>query len=101
MSESNEFQIRAMHREELALSVNLAAAEGWNPGMNDADCFFAADPNGFLVGELAGKTVGCISAVSYAGRFGFVGLYIVSPAYRRCGFGIQLWQAALGRLRRH
>src|SRR6185503_13982845 len=99
MSESNDFRIRVMRREELTLPVDLAAAEGWNPGMNDADCFFAADPNGFLIGELDGKAVGCISAVSYAGRFGFVGLYIVRPAYRGCGFGNQLWQAALGRLR--
>jgi ribosomal protein S18 acetylase RimI-like enzyme len=101
MSESNDFRIQVMRREELALAVDLAAAEGWNPGMNDADCFFAADSNGFLIGELAGKAVGCISAVSYAGRFGFLGLYIVMPAYRRCGFGIQLWQAALGRLQGH
>jgi ribosomal protein S18 acetylase RimI-like enzyme len=101
MSESNEFQIRVMRRQELPLAVDLAAAEGWNPGMNDAECFFAADANGFLIGELAGKAVGCISAVSYAGRFGFLGLYIVQPAYRGCGFGIQLWQAAMGRLRGH
>jgi GNAT superfamily N-acetyltransferase len=101
MSESNDFQIRLMRREELAIAIDLAAAEGWNPGINDAECFFAADTNGFLVGELAGKIVGCISAVSYAGRFGFVGLYIVRPEFRGHGFGIQLWQAAMARLRGH
>ena len=101
MSHSSSFQIRVMRQEEIALAIDLAAAEGWNPGLNDAECFFAADPNGFLIGELAGKMVGCVSAVSYAGRFGFVGLYIVRPEFRGRGFGIQLWQAALERLRGH
>jgi hypothetical protein len=58
MSESNDFQIRVMRREEMTQAVDLAAAEGWNPGMNDAECFFAADTNGFLIGELAGNAVG-------------------------------------------
>ena len=101
MSERDHFQIRVMRREEVSLAIDLAAAEGWNPGLNDAECFFAADVNGFLIGELAGKMVGCVSSVSYAGRFGFVGLYIVRPEFRGRGFGIQLWQAALERLRGH
>ena len=30
-----------MRREELAFAIDLAAREGWNPGLNDAECFFA------------------------------------------------------------
>lgn len=90
-----------MRREELAFAIDLAAQEGWNPGLHDAECFYAADPGGFLIGELAGEPVGCISAVSYAGRYGFVGLYIVRPEFRGQGYGWRLWQAALTRLRGH
>lgn len=90
-----------MRREELAFAIDLAAREGWNPGLSDAECFFAADPSGFLIGELDGDTVGCISSVSYAGRYGFVGLYIVRPEFRGHGYGWRLWQAALARLRGH
>jgi hypothetical protein len=68
MSQTDQFRIRPMQREELAFAIELAAAEGWNPGLHDAQCFYAADPGGFLIGELAGEPVGCISAVSYAGR---------------------------------
>lgn len=90
-----------MRREELPFAIDLAAQEGWNPGLHDAACFYAADPAGFLVGELAGEPVGVISAVSYAGRYGFVGLYIVRPEFRGQGYGLRLWQAALARLHGH
>jgi hypothetical protein len=66
MSQLNDFQVRPMRREELAFAIDLAAREGWNPGLNDAECFFAADPGGFLIGELADEPIGCISAVSDA-----------------------------------
>ena len=52
-----------------------------------------ADPN--LVGD---PPVGCISAVSYGGAFGFIGLYIVVPEHRRNGYGIALWRSAMARL---
>lgn len=101
MSQSNDLQVRTMRREELAFAIDLAAYEGWNPGLYDADSFFAADPNGFLIGELGGESIGCISAVSYAGRFGFLGLYIVRPEFRGHGYGLQLWKAGIARLRGH
>jgi GNAT superfamily N-acetyltransferase len=101
MSRNDELTVRTMRREEVAFALDLAAREGWNPGLHDADAFFAADPHGFLVGELAGESVGCISAVSYAGRFGFIGLYIVRPELRGHGHGLRLWQSAMSRLRGH
>ena len=101
MSQLNDFQVRPMRREELAFAIDLAAREGWNPGLNDAECFFAADPGGFLIGELAGEPIGCISAVSYAGRYGFIGLYMVRPEFRGRGYGLRMWQAAMARLRGH
>ena len=90
-----------MTEVEVGLAVDLAAAEGWNPGLHDAKCFFRADPSGFLVALLDGLPIGCISAVSYAGRFGFIGLYIVVPEHRGKGYGMALWREAIGRLPGH
>lgn len=99
--DAGAFTVRRMTRPEVDFAVELAAREGWNPGLHDAECFYRADPEGFLVGLIGDRPVGCISAVSYPGGFGFIGLYIVLPEYRRCGCGIRLWQAAMTRLAGH
>jgi len=88
-----------MTRQELDIAVAWAAAEGWNPGLHDADCFYAADPNGFLIGLAGDEPIATISAVKYGDSFGFVGFYIVKPEYRGRGFGIQIWDAGLAYLK--
>ena len=92
------YRIRPMTRQEIDLAIDWAAAEGWNPGLYDADCFYAADPNGFLIGLLEDEPIATISAVKYGDSFGFIGFYIVKSDYRRQGYGIQLWNAALAYL---
>jgi GNAT superfamily N-acetyltransferase len=90
--------IRSMAPGEISLALDWAAAEGWNPGLADAACFAAADPTGFLIGEIAGEAVGCISATAYGTAFGFIGFYIMRPGFRGQGHGMALWRAAMARL---
>lgn len=93
-----ELQIRPMTRAELELGIEWAAQEGWNPGLHDADTFHATDPQGFLLGTLGdGEPVGMVSAVCYGAGFGFLGFYLVRPAWRGQGHGLALWQAAMQR----
>ena len=89
------FKIRPMTLADLELSLEWAAAEGWNPGIYDAEAFYAADTGGFLLGEINGEPISSISAVRYDDTFGFIGLYIVKPNWRKQGFGLQTWNAAL------
>jgi GNAT superfamily N-acetyltransferase len=91
----NSYTIRTMTRQEINIAVDWAAAEGWNPGLYDADCFYAADPGGFLVGMLGDEPIATISAVKYGSSFGFIGFYIVKPEYRGKGYGMQIWNAGL------
>jgi len=88
-----------MTLEEVRMATDWAAAEGWNPGVNDADCFYAADPNGFLVGLLGDEPIATLSVVKYGDSFGFLGFYIVKPEYRGKGYGIQIWNAGLAYLK--
>lgn len=58
-----DFEFRTMERNDLDLAVEWAALEGWNPGLNVADPFFAADPSGFFMGFLDGRPVSCQVAI--------------------------------------
>lgn len=98
MQKSN-YRIRIMTRREVNIAIDWAAAEGWNPGLYDGDCFYAADPNGFLVGLVGNEPIATLSAVKYGDSFGFLGFYIVKPEYRGKGYGIQIWNAGLAYLR--
>jgi len=84
--------------DETRLAIAWAAEEGWNPGLHDALSFRAAAPEGFLLAEVGGVPVGCISAVAYGSAFGFIGLYLVVPPWRGLGIGLRLWDAAISRL---
>jgi ribosomal protein S18 acetylase RimI-like enzyme len=99
MNERGDFIVRNMSAGEVDWLIEWAAVEGWNPGLHDAPCFWAADPDGFFVGEWRGEPVACISAVAYDEGFGFIGLYIVKPAFRGRGFGMRIWQRAMAYLR--
>ncbi len=89
------YTIKPMTRRDLDRAIDWAAAEGWNPGLHDADCFYAADPNGFFMGWLGDQPVAAISAIKYGDTFGFVGFYLVRPAFRGHGYGLAIWQAGL------
>jgi len=72
---TSKLLIRPMQREELDLALAWAAAEGWNPGLDDAVPFYAADPQGFLIGLLDNEPVAMISAVTYGTGFAFMGFH--------------------------
>lgn len=93
-----DFTVRRMTRTEVAVAEGWAAMEGWNPGNYDADYFYSTDPCGFLAGELGGRLIGCIFAVSYSDDFVFIGCYLVRPEFRNRGFGKAIWKAALTHL---
>lgn len=84
-------KIRQATRVELNVAVEWAAKEGWNPGLHDAQVFWDTDPQGFVVLEKDGEMIGSGSIVSYDGKFGFMGFFIVKPEYRSQGLGTKLW----------
>jgi GNAT superfamily N-acetyltransferase len=94
----DRIQIRPVTASELDLMVDWAAAEGWNPGLDDAEAFLAADPGGFLMGFVDGGPAACISGINYGEDFSFLGFYICRSEYRGQGFGMALWNACIARL---
>ncbi|MFB9985426.1 GNAT family N-acetyltransferase [Mesorhizobium kowhaii] len=90
--------IRTLSLHELEVLIDWAAAEGWNPGLEDAAMFQAADPSGFIGAFVGNEMVAAISAVAYGREFGFVGLYICRPDKRGKGYGKAVWNAGMDRL---
>ncbi len=90
--------IRQMTRDELDIVVDWAAREGWNPGLDDADVFWATDPEGFVAAEIGGELIGGGSIVAYGKKYGFMGFFIMRPEYRRHGLGDHLWHERKRRL---
>jgi hypothetical protein len=91
-------EIRSATAEEFATAIDWAAAEGWNPGLDDLPVFHQTDPDGFLMGFLDGKPVSSISVVRYGGNYGFLGFYIVAAEHRGTGVGFATWNAGLAHL---
>lgn len=89
------FHIRTMRSEEIAIAIEWAAAEGWNPGLEDAACFATVDAGGFLVGEIDGEPAAVISCMNYDNAFSFLGFYIVREDLRGRGYGLRIWNAAV------
>lgn len=84
-------ELRAMERSDLDVLVEWAAGEGWNPGRDDADVFWATDPDAFVAVDVDGELAGGGAVVSYGGAYGFMGLFIVRPDLRGRGLGRTLW----------
>ena len=76
---SNGLATRNMTRAEVDELVGWAAAEGWNPGLHDAEVFWATDPAAFIAAEFDGEFIGGGAITSYNGEFGFMGFFIVRP----------------------
>jgi hypothetical protein len=91
----SDLLIRTMRPDEISIALDWAAAEGWNPGLADAACFAAVDPDGFLIGELEGAPAATVSCINYSPSFAFLGFYIVRQDLRGRGYGRSIWNAAI------
>ncbi|MFM2105192.1 MAG: hypothetical protein RL338_224 [Chloroflexota bacterium] len=93
------YVIRRMTLDDFRRTARPWMAEaGWDPGLDDGPSFLAADPAGFLIGELDGVPVATVSGVRYDDSFAFLGCYLVAASYRGAGYGLAIHEAARARL---
>jgi hypothetical protein len=47
--EGANFSIKTTGIKELEMALDWAYTEGWNPGLNDAECYFSVDEKVFYL----------------------------------------------------
>jgi hypothetical protein len=83
MRDSTHLSERAAHQ-----AIDWAAAEGWNPGVDDEERFLAADRDAFMATEVDGEIAGTVACALYGDAYAFIGFYIVRADLRgRAGSG--------------
>lgn len=90
----SDVRIGHLDQAGLVTAIEWAAAEGWNPGVDDLEPFFAADPDGYFGGWVDGELAVTVSVVRYDATFAFGGFYIASPTHRGHGIAYEVSRAA-------
>lgn len=86
--------IRKIEERDRKAVFEWLAGLGWNPGIRDAECLMATDPDGMFMAELDGVPVGCATAIAYNEQFGFAGALVVDPKLRgkQQGFMLKIFR---------
>src|SRR3546814_11750119 len=87
-----------MTAAEVELAVEWAAREGWDPGVDDAACFRAADAGGFLMAFADGAPVASTPVLNSGPGSGSPGFHTCRPDRRRTGPGSPLRTAGMAAL---
>ncbi|XP_066300032.1 holothin acyltransferase-like [Branchiostoma lanceolatum] len=93
---SATFRVRQVTSvSEVCLMLEWAAAEGWHPGVYDAESSYRQDPTGFYLAEVDGVPIGGASLVKYEEHFAFLGYLITKPSFRGKGYARRIIEAIL------
>lgn len=88
-------EIERLTETGVGMLLDWAAAEGWNPGLDDAEPFHAADPEGFLLLRRDDGPAAAVSVVRHDDSSSFLGLFICAPEFRGQGLGAEVFEAGL------
>ena len=91
---TKKFIVRGANVEDMQVPTRLGELENWHFGSHDLVSIYAADPNGFFVGELNGEIISHISAIQYPKHSAFIDTFIVEKEHRGKGYGRQTWDVA-------
>lgn len=87
--------IRLLSAADLDGAFTLSSTAGWNQRIADWRMLMELAPAGSFCAITQGRIVGTAIGIDY-GRFGWIAMMIVDPAYRGQGLGGRLLEAAMG-----
>jgi len=80
--------------DDLDQALGLSTSAGWNQHVDDWRVFLQIAPAGAFAAEANRRIVGTAIGVDYGG-FAWIAMMLVDPAFRGCGLGGRLLEAAL------
>ena len=95
MENQPPFTIRTLKESDIPAAQRLRELAKWNQVDQDWRNLLSFEPNGCFVAEMDGRVVGSATSTRYvpnsgAGSFGWIGMVLVDPDYRRHGIGSTL-----------
>jgi ribosomal protein S18 acetylase RimI-like enzyme len=86
----SSMQLRTMTESDVTAGMRLKQLAGWNQNEADWKRFLRESKEGCFVAEAEGVVCGSAATIIYGGRFAWVGMVLVDPAYRGRGIGTKL-----------
>lgn len=96
--ETLDIHIRNMRPDDIPAAMQLKEWAGWNQVPADWEAYLLLEPRGCFVAEVEGKVVASTTNINYQRRFGWIGMVIVDPAWRRRGIATQMVHRAIAYL---
>lgn len=90
MSDAKSIELRRLTADDIEFGMHLKNIAGWNQLPVDWERFLQWQPEGCFLATCDGEPAGTATTVNYSNRFGWVGMVLVLPEFRRQGIGTTL-----------
>jgi len=91
----DKLSFRNLLETDISFAMELKNIARWNQTESDWQRYLLFEPDGCFVALYDGRPVGTVTAIDYEKRFGWIGMVLVHPEYRRKGIGTALLQKAI------
>jgi GNAT superfamily N-acetyltransferase len=95
---ADQTAIRQMCAADIPVAMRLKNIARWNQIPADWEGFMELEPEGCLVYEVGDQVVGTATAFDYENRFGWIGMILVDPDFRRRGIATRLMERTIENL---
>ncbi len=94
-----DIDFRVLKQTDIPFAMELKNIEGWNQTESDWERYLLFEPDGCFIALYNNKPVGTVTTINYDNRFGWIGMVVVHPEYRRRGIGTAILNKAISYLK--
>src|SRR3954467_8790642 len=90
-----DIAFRPLMKADIPRAHELRRLANWNQSQQDWAGYLEFEPKGCFAAEVDGLVVGTATTITYGKSFGWIGMVLVDPDYRRGGVGTALLLRAI------